>query len=943
MSELWQFAVIGLSAGGAYALVSLGIVAVYRGSGILNFSQGAIGMIAAYVFWELHSGGGGSAASSPADLLNNGAGTGGSGGLPVVPSLLIGLLVGAALGALFYGIVVRLLRNASTMAKVVATLGLMLLLESIAEWKWGTQTQLLPPLFGAGKVSVFGGVITDDTLTLLIVTVVLTGGLWLVFTRTRLGINATALRENPVAAAGIGISPHPTGFVTWTIGGATAAFAGILLIPVIGLSPSALTLLVIPAMAAALVGRFELIWVTVVVGLLLGVLESILQRYSVNSGIISSVPFAVIIVAVVLGGTALPGRGESLRVRLPRVGTGRIPWVRVVLWVLAAVVISVVLSPTWATAVINTSVFGLLALSIVVVTGYAGQISIASAALAGFASFIAAHFSSDLGLPFIVCVLLGTVGAIVLGVIIGAPAVRVRGINLAIVTLGLSLAVENMVLDEPALTGRTNGLTVHSPVFFGLDLSPAAHPGRFAIFCAIVLALGSLAVFNIRRGESGRRYVAVRANERGAASVGISVSAAKLGAFGVSAALAGLSGALATFQFSVADFSGYDVFQSISALVFTVVGGVGYVGGSVFAAVSSPGGVVANFVSSVIHFATVNYWLSILTGLYVIYIMIQSPDGMILDVAKQNQALLKRVRPRRAPALRASTDRATRDRGAAPAPSRLSPSPGGPSAGDTVLKAEGVSVTYGAVKAVRDVSFDLVAGRVLGVIGPNGAGKTSLIDALTGFARVSGGTISLRNSDVTRRPAHALARKGIGRTFQNLELFDDLSVRENILTALDRRSFFRYASDLFRPGRGRLTGSAQAAVAMLGLTDDLDAIVGDLPQGRRRMAAIARLVAQEPAAIMLDEPAAGLSGAERETAGALFRALAADFGAAVLLVEHNIDVVADTCDELIVLNFGQVIAAGPTAEVLRDPVVREAYLGKLNAVPDAEAVANVEE
>jgi sulfate-transporting ATPase len=943
MSELWQFAVIGLSAGGAYALVSLGIVAVYRGSGILNFSQGAIGMIAAYVFWEVHSGGAGSAASSPADLLN-GAGTGGSGtgGLPVVPSLLIGLLTGAALGALFYGIVVRLLRNASAMAKVVATLGLMLLLESVAEWKWGTQTQLLPPLFGAGKVTVLGGVITDDTLTLLIVTLVLAVFLWVLFTRTRLGINATALRENPVAAAGIGISPHPTGFLTWTIGGAMAAFAGILLIPVIGLSPSALTLLVIPAMAAALVGRFELIWVTVVTGLLLGVLESVLQRYSVNSGIIASVPFAVIIVAVVLGGRALPGRGESLRVRLPRVGTGHVPWARVAAWVLAAVVISVFLSPTWATAVINSSVFGLLALSIVVVTGYAGQISIASAALAGFASFIAAHCSGDLDLPFIVCVLLGTAAAIVLGVIIGAPAVRVRGINLAIVTLGLSLAVENLVLDEPALTGRTNGLTVHSPGLFGLDLSPAAHPARFAIFCAVILALGSLAVWNIRRGESGRRYVAVRANERGAASVGISVPGAKLGAFAVSAALAGLSGALATFQFSVADFGGYDVFQSISALVFTVVGGVGYVGGSVFAAVSSPGGVVANIAMSVIHFATVNYWLSILTGLYVIYIMVRSPDGMILDMARQNQVLLKRVRLRRASA-RSATHRDARDADAAPAPSRLSPVRGGPAAGDVVLGAHDVSVSYGAVQAVRDVSFDLVAGRVLGVIGPNGAGKTSLIDALTGFARASGGTISLRGADVTRRPAHIRARKGIGRTFQNLELFDDLSVRENILTALDRRGLARYGTDLFRPGRRGLTSAASAAVAMLGLAGDLDTVVGDLPQGRRRMVAIARLVAAEPAAMMLDEPAAGLSGAERETAGRLFRALAADFGAAVLLVEHNVDVVADTCDELIVLNFGQVIAAGPTAEVLRDPVVREAYLGKLNSIPDSEAVANAEE
>jgi sulfate-transporting ATPase len=904
LSELWQFAVIGLSAGGAYALVALGIVAVYRGSGILNFSQGAIGMIAGYAFWELH-----------------GSGTG---PLSVGPALLIGLLIGAVLGALFYAIVVRLLRNASPMAKVVATLGFMLLLESAAEMRWGTQTQLLPPLFGSGTLSVGGGgVITDDTLALLIVTVVLAVGLTVMFRRTKLGINATALRENPVAAAGIGISPHPTGLITWSLGGAMAAFAGILLIPVIGLSPSALTLLVIPAMAAALVARFELIWVTVAVGLALGVGESVMQRYAVNSGIISSLPFAVIIVAVVAGGAALPGRGESLTIRLPKVGAGRLSPARLIFWTGAAIGISLVLSPTWATAVINSCVFGLLALSIVVVTGYAGQISIASAALAGFASFVAAHASSDLGWPFIPCVLAGTAAAVVLGVVIGIPAVRVRGINLAIVTLGLSLAVENMVLLEPALTGRTTGLTVHDPALFGLDLSPAAHPDRFAIFCAIVTALAATAVLNVRRGESGRRYVAVRANERGAASVGISVPGAKLGAFAVSAALAGLSGALATFQFTVADFSGYDVFQSISALAFTVVGGVGYVGGAVFAAVSAQGGVFANLVSSVIHFATINNWLPIATGLYVIDVMVRSPDGIAVQLAHLGGRIRTAARlPGR------SSRPVKNDEEDSPGLRRTS---GGPAAGEAVLVARDVAVSYGPVRAVQGVSFDLVAGQVLGVIGPNGAGKTSLIDALTGFTRTSGGTVALRGADITRLRAHARARRGLGRTFQNLELFDDLSVRENILAALDSRRQWRYATDLIYPGRRRLSDGARAAVSMLGLTEDLDVVVGDLPQGRRRMVAIARLVAQAPSAILLDEPAAGLSGPEREAAAALLRALAADFGAAVLLVEHNIDVVATTCDRLIVLDFGQVIASGPTAEVLADPAVRAAYLGRLPA------------
>jgi ABC-type branched-subunit amino acid transport system ATPase component len=258
------------------------------------------------------------------------------------------------------------------------------------------------------------------------------------------------------------------------------------------------------------------------------------------------------------------------------------------------------------------------------------------------------------------------------------------------------------------------------------------------------------------------------------------------------------------------------------------------------------------------------------------------------------------------------------------------------SAGESVLVARNITVAFGNVRAVDDVSLDLIAGRVLGVIGPNGAGKTSLIDALTGFGRTAGGTVHLCGQDVTELRAFERARRGMGRTFQNLELFDDLTARENILTAIDSRSRFSYARDLFYPGRDRYNTAALATISMLGLESELDTVVADLPQGRRRMVAVARLAAQNPLAVLLDEPAAGLSGSERRTACELFRALADDMGAAVLLVEHNVDVVATTCDYLMVLDFGRVIAAGPTAEVLRQDVVRAAYLGQLSATPPAD-------
>lgn len=916
MSELWQYAVVGLSSGGAYALLALGVVAVYRGSGILNFAQGAVGMMSAYVFYAVYDQGNGS--------------------LPLAPALAIGLAVGVGLGGLFYLLVVRQLRNGSEMAKVVATLGLLLLLESVAIKIWGTQPLLLRPLFGSGTFTILGADMTSDTLVLLVATVITALGLAFLFRRTRFGMNATALRENQLAASAIGISPHPTALITWCIGGGLGALGGILLISVVGLTPDGLTELVIPAMAAALIARFTAIPTTVVVALAIGVLQSIVGgEFSLNPGVVSSLPFAVIILAVVLGGKALPTRGESLTIRLPKVTTGRISLVKLLAAVGLSVLISFALSSTWSLAIANSAIFGLWALSMVVVTGYAGQLSVGAAAFAGFASFVAARCTNDLHLPFLLCLLVGILAAIVMGFLFGAPATRVRGINLVIVTLGMTLAVEDLLLTQPSLTGGLDGLNVRSPSLFGLNVSPSAFPGRYALVCVAALTLASLAVLNIRRGVSGRRFLAVRANERGAASVGISVGGAKLGAFIVSAAIAGLAGGLATFQFKIADFSTYDVLQSVTALAYAVVGGIGFVAGAIFSGISAPSGLVANYVNNVLNFTTINDWLPIATGFFVMTTMVGFPDGAVLQFVALKDLIRRSFAGTRSLGRFVQRNYA-RAAGKGMMEQRLSPAAvpiamprlPGLTPGESVLIARDLRVTYGALVAVDDVSLELTAGRVLGVVGSNGAGKTSLIDALTGFTSVADGTVTLKGADITRKNPASRARLGLGRTFQNLELFDDLTVRENILTASDKRGFLVYAHDLFLPDRGSLNKSAEAVLTILQLHTEVDAMVADLPQGQRRMVAIARLAAQEPAAILLDEPAAGLSGAERRVASALFRSLADELGAAVLLVEHNIDVVADTCDELIVMDFGRVIASGDTTQVLRNPLVHEAYLGR---------------
>jgi sulfate-transporting ATPase len=242
-------------------------------------------------------------------------------------------------------------------------------------------------------------------------------------------------------------------------------------------------------------------------------------------------------------------------------------------------------------------------------------------------------------------------------------------------------------------------------------------------------------------------------------------------------------------------------------------------------------------------------------------------------------------------------------------------------------------VRFGGTVALDGVNLEIRPGRVVGVIGPNGAGKTTLVNVLSGFTRSTSGEVEFDGRDIgTLRPARR-ARLGLLRTFQQLELFDDLTVRENILAGLDDHSFAPYVTDLVRPGRHALGPVGDAVVRALELDGDLDEKVADLPQGKRRLVAIARVVARGPRVICLDEPAAGLSQPERRRLSSVIRSLADVLGAGVLLIEHNVDVVAEVCDELVVLDFGRVIASGETAEVLHSDIVAASYLGEAQSPP----------
>lgn len=544
-----------------------------------------------------------------------------------------------------------------------------------------------------------------------------------------------------------------------------------------------------------------------------------------------------------------------------------------------AVAAATALPVYWVFLATSAVISAVIAQSAGVVTGRAGMVSLCQMSFAGIGAWTVGWLNvHDVPGGLVVWLVVAGLAAVPFGVAIGLPALRLRGINLAVVTLGFAASAD-VVIGASTFPGQQDFRTVSRP--------PGLEGDRgYLVFAVIVFALLALALRLLTRSRYGAAWLAVRHSERAAAALGGRVATIKLSAFAVSAFVAAVGGGLLAGQLGTVVAGNFTVVTSLVIFVLATMAGAHHTEGALLA------GILLAFFPELLRRVGLPQDLgNVLFAIGAIQAMSQG-----VGTSDALRGLIAR-RLRRPPA------RASRN---VPAPP-----PAPPAGGEPVLRARGLTVRYGRVVAGDAVELTVPAATVVGLIGPNGSGKSTCVDAVTGFVSGYEGSVLLDGRPVDRLPPHRRARAGLRRTFQTTRVAPELT-----------------AGQYLRVAAGRRLGRREIETLLAWIDGpDPDTQVRLVDAAGRRLLEVAGAVASRPRVVLLDEPAAGLTPEESSRLAGRLAEIPARFGAAVLLIEHDVEVVRTTCSSVYALDFGRIIAGGPPQETLADDAVVRAFLG----------------
>ena len=911
----------GLIQGLVYALVAFGLLLIYRATGVINFAHGQIGAFGGYlmaVFQIRYD-------------------------IPYGLSLPLALISGVVLGAAAE-LVLRRLFTQPRLLLFVATLGLtqvIQLLQLRLPIPDEQATSVTYPVLISGTWDIGGITVTGPQLTVLLIVPALMVFLgWLVH-RSAFGMQVRATADNFSAAQLAGIGVRRVSTMVWALAGLLAALSTLLIAPLqggsLGVVQNALgPKLLLLSLTAAMIGRMRSFGWTLVGGLIGGLVDRLLVTWSISGDLPDGSNIAILFLTLLLVLFTV-GRRQvasedawqlTTKVRAARAELTKHPLYRgltavgiLVLVGLALIVPSQVDKASDLLKFAIIPVYLVVALSVTVVTGWGGQLSLGQFGFAALGAYMTVYYSHEL--PYLVSLGLGVVIGVLAALVIGVPALRVKGLYLAVVTLGFGLAIRSwfIVADKVAPGGggtaqmevdRAKGLRLLFWTVKGKNYDGVYWFSLFVAAIAIVL------VWRIRRTGIGRSVIATRDNENSAATFTVSPTRAKLIAFAVSGGLAALAGGLMPLvakngQFKIDGLSfGFE--ESLRVVAIAVVGGVGSITGAVLGTLVVVGlPVVFDGTQQVQLFAS---------GVGMLVVLLYFPSGLISIVHSVRDNLLSLI------ARRSKWQPPVREAGAAVS----SLASGSRDVGTaSPLRTNGLNVTLGGRLIVSDVTIEVRPGEIVGLIGTNGAGKTTIVNAVSGLVPATG-VIELFGRDVSTLSAHQRARLGQGRAFQNARLFASLTVRETIMVALEsrRRSLLIPSMLALPPSPQRESRSRREAneiIGYLGLGRYADSLMSELSTGTRRIVELGALIALDSKLLLLDEPTAGVAQRETEAFAPLIRTIKDELGAAILIIEHDMPMVMSISDRIYCLEAGRVIAEGDPDSVRANPAVIASYLG----------------